>query len=127
METVVAEAPGGGEPLRARVAEVLEIAFAPRSPWPSLEEWRQLLPSWFVDECSDDVTIVNCVLDKWSLRAWIYWFQPEQRRWTLQGLRAEEDRLYIDIEPTRQGSLLLGSLEWLVKVAGGRLAGRPPD
>ncbi len=125
METLTAACPGNAEPVRDRVREVLDAVFAPRDAWPSLDDWRGLLPAWFVEACSDDVTVVNCVVDRWSLRAWIYWFQPDQRRWTLHGLRAEGDRLLIEIEPTGRGSLLLGSLEWLVKVAGGRLLSPP--
>lgn len=125
MERLTAACPGSAEPVRGRVAEVLDIVFEPREAWPSLDQWRRLLPAWFVEACSDDVTVVNCVIDRWSLRAWIYWFQPDQRRWTLRGLVAEQDRLLIEIEPTGQGSLLLGSLEWLVKVAGGRLLSAP--
>lgn len=129
METLVAHYPDEGavEPARERVREVLDIVFRPRPAWPSLDEWRELLPPWFVDSCSDDVRVINCVIDKWSLRAWIYWFQPDQRRWTLTDVRAEDARLFIDIEPTGQGSLLLGSLEWLITVTGGRLESRPPE
>lgn len=126
-ETLVAECPAGAEPVRLRVQEVLDVVFAPRSTWPPLDEWRKLLPDWFVESCSDDVRVVNCVVDRWSLRAWIYWFQPEQRRWVPRSLRAEGDRLEVEIEPTGQGSLLLGSLEWLLKVSGGRLLSHPPD
>lgn len=117
----------GDQRVAARVGEVLDVVFAPRPQWPSLDEWRALLPAWFVDVCSDDVVVRNCVVDRWSLRAWIYWFQPEQRRWTLRSLTGDGDRLTFELEPTGQGSLLLGALEWLVKVAGGQLVGRPPD
>lgn len=106
--------------------EVLDVVFERRATWPSLDEWRELLPAWFVDACSDDVHVTNCVVDRWSLRAWIYWFQPEQRRWELRSIDAAGERLLIDVEPTGQGSLLLGALEWLVKTAGGRLESHPP-
>lgn len=117
------EGPGGAALAWERVRPVLETVAAPRRPWPATDEWRALLPRWFVDECSDDVTIVNCVLDKWSLRAWVYWFQPDQRRWTFWS-RAVTDEgrvLRVAVEPTGQGSVLLGSLEWLLKSAGGTL------
>ena len=105
-----------------RVREVLEIMAEPRRPWPATGEWKALLPAWFVDSCSDDVTIVNCVLDKWSIRAWVYWFQPDQRRWLFWSRAAGDSELAVTVIPTGQGSLLLGSLEWLMKCAGGRLS-----
>ena len=126
MITLEAACPSGAEPVRARIEEVLAIVFAPRDRWPTLDEWRSLMPRWFVDECSDDVRVQDCVIDKWSLRAWIYWFQPDQRRWTWAGAEASGERLLMHVEPTGQGSLLLGTLEWLVQTAGGRLESRPP-
>jgi len=108
------------------VREVLDLVLAPRSPWPSVDEWARILPEWFVSQCSNDVRVQSCVIDKWSLRAWVWWFQPEQRRWTLVDARAEGERLELDLEPTGQGSLLLGALEWLVKCSGGRVVRPAP-
>jgi len=119
--TVVALFPGGAAEGWGRVREVLDLVLAPPQPWPSLEEWARILPAWFVSRCTDDVRVQNCVIDKWSLRAWVWWFQPEQRRWTVAEARVDGGRLELDLEPTGQGSLLLGALEWLVKCAGGRL------
>lgn len=110
--------PGGAEAVLARTREVLAgVVPAPR-PWPELDEWRTRLPAWFVDACSDDVRISTCVLDKWSLRAWVWWFQPEQRRWTWWDGVADGDRLTLTLVPTGVGSLLLGALEWLLEAAG---------
>jgi hypothetical protein len=121
LTTVVAEFPGSAAEGLARVRAVLDLVLAPRQPWPSVDEWARILPGWFVSQCTDDVNVQNCVVDKWSLRAWVWWFQPEQRRWRLLDARAEGERLEVDLEPTGQGSLLLGALEWVVKCAGGRL------
>jgi hypothetical protein len=101
-----------------RVREVLvEVIPAPR-PWPSLDGWRERLPRWFVEACSDDVLISTCVVDKWSLRAWVWWFQPEQRRWTWWDGQATGDELVITVVPTDAGSLLLGALHWLLEASG---------
>jgi len=102
----------------ARVREVLRPVVAAPSPWPSPDGWRELLPRWFTDACSDDERVTTCVLDRWSLRAWIWWFQPDQRRWLWWDAEADARELRIRISPTGTGSLLLGSLEWLLKVAG---------
>ena len=101
-----------------RVREVLRPALAAPAPWPSPDGWRELLPAWFTAACSDDERVTTCVLDRWSLRAWIWWFQPEQRRWLWWDAQVEGDELRIRLVPTGMGSLLLGSLEWLLRVAG---------
>ena len=105
-----------------RVREVLAAVIPPPRPWPSLDEWRERLPAWFVDACSDDVQISTCVVDKWSLRAWVWWFQPEQRRWTWWDARTTDDgRIAVQVTPTGNGSLLVGSLEWLLEAAGAEI------
>ena len=116
--TVTYACPGGAEGVLGRVREVLAAVVPAPTPWPSLDEWRERLPAWFVEACSDDVQISTCVVDKWSLRAWVWWFQPEQRRWTWWDGRAEGDRLVLVLVPTGVGSLLLGALEWLLEASG---------
>lgn len=119
LVSVTATCPSGsaGDVLQ-RVRAVLEpIAEAPK-PWPSPDEWRQRLPQWFVEATSDDERVTTCVVDKWSLRAWIWWFQPDQRRWLWWDAAVDGDRLRIRLAPTGTGSLLLGALDFLLKAAG---------
>ena len=118
---VIYPCPGGAEAVLSRTREVLVGLIPTPRPWPSLDEWRQRLPSWFVDACSDDVAISTCVVDKWSLRAWVWWFQPEQRRWTWWDARAVDNRLSITLVPTGAGSLLLGALEWMLEASGAEI------
>ena len=101
-----------------RVRAVLGPVIAAPDPWPSPDGWRDILPRWFTDACSDDERVTTCVLDKWSLRAWVWWFQPSQRRWHWWDAQIEDEQLRIRLVPTGAGSLLLGSLEFLLKVAG---------
>ena len=118
LVVVQADCPDGAAGVLERAREVLRpIVDAPR-PWPSTDEWRGLLPRWFVDACSDDERVTTCVLDRWSLRAWVWWFQPDQRRWLWWDAAAEGTLLTIRLVPTGQGSLLLGTLDWLLKAAG---------
>ena len=102
----------------ARVRDVLRPVLGAPSPWPSTDGWRELLPAWFTAACSDDERVTTCVLDRWSLRAWIWWFQPDQRRWLWWDAEIDGETLRIRVVPTGAGSLLLGSLEWLLEVAG---------
>ena len=119
--TLTYECPEDPAAVLGRVREVLAAVIPAPRPWPSLDEWRERLPRWFVDACSDDIKISTCVVDKWSLRAWVWWFQPEQRRWTWWDGRVEDGRLAIEVVPTGNGSLLLGSLEWVLEAAGAEI------
>lgn len=123
-DTLVAACPDGAEAVLERVREVLDAVLANSGgPWPPLDDWKRLLPAWFVAACSDDVAVQSCVLDKWSLRAWIYWLQPEQRKWRWWGATAEgPDRLRIVLLVLAR-PYLRGSLEWLLKASGAASAG----
>jgi hypothetical protein len=110
----------GGAPALARAREVLELVVgraASGSEWPGTAEWRDLLPGWFTAACVDDAEVRDCVLDKWSLRAWTYWFQPDLRHWRWWDARVDGDRLVVRLL-VLQRPYLRGALEWLLKVAG---------
>ncbi len=98
---------------------MLEVVLAhAEGPWPELEQWKRLLPTWFVAACSDDVAVQSCVLDKWSLRAWIFWFQPGRRQWRWWAGRVEAgDRLLVELL-VESRPYLRGAVEWLCKAAG---------
>jgi hypothetical protein len=117
-DTDVVEAAGGSRALE-RVREVLEAVLsraAAGGEWPDVDEWRRLLPAWFVEACVDDAEVRDCVVDKWSLRAWVYWFQPQQRRWRWWDARVDGDRIAVTLL-VEQRPYLRGALEWLLKVA----------
>jgi len=100
-----------------RVRDVLEVVLSRSGvEWPGLEEWRRALPAWFVDSCVDDVEIRDCVVDRWSLRAWVYWFQPGLRKWRWWDAAATDGRLEVRILVLER-PYLRGALEWLLKVA----------
>jgi hypothetical protein len=111
------EAPGD-EATLARTREVLEAVVGRGSDgeWPGAGEWRTLLPAWFVDACVDDAEVGDCVLDRWSLRAWTYWFQPGLRHWRWWDARVQDGRVVVELLAL-QPAYLRGSLEWLLRVA----------
>ncbi len=118
-ETDTIEAAGGGRAL-ARTRQVLEVVLeraARGGEWPRVDEWRTLLPAWFAAACVDDAEVRDCVLDKWSLRAWTYWFQPGLRQWRWWDASVEGDRLALTVLVLRR-PYLRGALEWLLGVAG---------
>ena len=111
------EAPGG-EAALARAREVLEVVVGTEAAeWPGAGEWRTLLPTWFVAACVDDSELRDCVLDKWSLRGWTYWFQPGLRKWRWWDARVEDGRVVVELLVLER-PYLRGALEWLLQVAG---------
>ena len=118
VDELVVSCPEGAERLLTAVREVLEVVLAHQAgPWPGVDEWKQLLPEWFVSSCVDDRQVRDCVLDKWSLRAWTYWFQPDQRRWRWWDARADGHRLQVSLL-VEERPYLRGALEWLLETAG---------
>jgi hypothetical protein len=85
--------------------------------WPDLDRWRSLLPDWFVALCVEDAEVRDCVVDRWSLRAWVYWFKPDLRHWRWWSATPEGDELKVTIL-VLQRPYLRGALEWLLTVAG---------
>ena len=84
--------------------------------WPDLDQWRSLLPDWFLAACVEDAEVRDCVVDRWSLRAWIYWFKPELRQWRWWSAAPVGDHLEVTIL-VLQRPYLRGALEWLLTVA----------
>jgi hypothetical protein len=64
----------------------------------------------------DDAQVRDCVLDKWSLRAWTYWFQPQLRQWRWWDAVATADGVRVTLLVLGR-PYLRGALDWLVKVA----------
>ena len=96
--------PGGDEALR-RAREVMAAALTGAE-----------LPPWFKDFCIDDASIQTCEVKSWSLRAWRYWLQPENRRWWWWSAAVSGDEVRLGIL-VRSKPYLKGSLEWLFKAA----------
>jgi hypothetical protein len=97
---------------------VLEIVLerSQRGEWPELEEWKRLLPDWFGAACVDDAEVRDCVIDRWSLRAWIYWFKPELRKWRWWSAEPSDSGLRVTVL-VLQDPYLRGALDWLISVA----------
>jgi hypothetical protein len=120
----------------ARVASVVISVNARRGPWPEVEEWAKILPTWFVEACapprseeedereyqmlrslSAEARAEYESLSAWELEGWIGWMEPGERPWFLLGHEEHADRLELTIgfvdEP------VLGALDWLVRSSGG--------
>ncbi|HZV49324.1 MAG TPA: hypothetical protein VFD49_06110 [Candidatus Dormibacteraeota bacterium] len=117
LDTLEVECPRGAEPALDRAREVLEVVLRRATgEWPDLAEWKRALPAWFVAACVDDAQVVECVLDRWSLRAWVYWFQPHLRRWRWWDAETAGHTLRVRVLVLGR-PYLRGALEWLLKAS----------
>ncbi len=116
----------------AKTREVLMTALnhSPNS-WPTVDEWRLLLPSWFVSRCADEITREEAerrrklpmeerqrLAEKWSVGAWTHWMKASERSWFWWDAKEiSPDELLIRIEVPGLPSPV-GSLKWLLLAAG---------
>lgn len=100
-----------------RVREALDVVLRHQDgAWPSLDEWKALLPAWFVAACVDDREVKDCILDRWSLRAWLHWLRPDQRQWRWWDSKPGDGSLTVRVVALQQ-PYLRGSLDWLLHVS----------
>ncbi len=117
LDELTASVPGRAAATLARMREVLEPVLRHSSgEWPALSEWSAELPEWFLQQCVDDALLRDCVLDRWSLRGWLYWLHPERRKWRWAGASAGTDEVRIQLQVLER-PYLRGALEWLLTVA----------
>ncbi len=96
--------PGGAAAL-VRAREVMSAVLTDRE-----------LPQWFIDQCVDDRKVQSCTLDRWSLRAWRFWLEADNRRWWWWAAEVEGDRVTMTVL-VRAQPYLRGSLDWLFRAA----------
>jgi hypothetical protein len=135
-----AECPGNAARVYQRVKEVMHI-ISERilSDWPSDEQWKPLLPEWFLSACVPPRTKEESDRfmawwrslppdrqaqvereDKWSLEGWLYWMIPENRVWTWWDARVlDADTVIVAVEVT-DWPFPWGALRWLFRAAGAR-------
>ena len=119
LAQVVATCPGNAEVVVERARQVMEVVLGHvAGPWPPLSEWREALPDWFVAACVDDAAIRTCAPDRWSLRAWLHWLQPDNRRWYWWDAEVEDASTLRIRVLVRTPEYLRGSLEWLLRASG---------
>lgn len=111
--------------------------------WPSLEKWKNILPGIFVNSCAPEITKEESDLkiayrrslpweeqskllaedEMWSLDAWLYWLEPENREWFWWKAYEFDDEAikntHFLVEITVYDEpFLWGSLKWLFKGCG---------
>lgn len=130
---------GEAELVLLRARQVLEIVLqASLRSWPSLKEWRSLLPKWFVDASSRERSAeeadeweawwstlsreeqIRAELGvKWSLGEFLASFSPEGERWWRwwDGVVGDQGTLNITV-PAPDLPLAWDELHWLLHAAG---------
>jgi hypothetical protein len=117
-----------------RAKKVLEVVLrSTTDPWPSLEEWRDVLPRWFVERCAPEMSQEEAErrvrlpddeqerleqAEGWSMGAWLHWFQPGHRQWAWwDAVATGEDTIVVAIE-VDSWPFPWGALKWLFLACG---------
>ena len=129
--------PEGAANCLLKLREVLDHLERPREGWPSVDQWEQLLPTWFVAACAKPTSSeeTNAWLlrwrqmpeterlqaedtQPWSLADWLHWMEPDHLVWrwaraTQHGPAVLEVVLAVEEMP-----VALGAFTWLARTAG---------
>ena len=129
---LVARCPGNAADVLRKCKEVLVLVLQQDvNNWPSIDEWRSLLPSWFVRQSEEEVSSEKAeqrlrlsleerieLSKKWSVSAFVYWFQPNDRYWFWWDATAETASSVSVTVMVEDLPFPWGALEWLLRTAG---------
>lgn len=130
---------GDAQAVLLRVKEALVLAVdRDIQRWPTVDEWRAILPKWFVEKCADEISREEAerrrnlpmderkgLADQWSVGAWTHWFKPSERSWYWWDARViGKGRLKIEVVVDNV-PFAMGSLKWLLKTAGATEVSEP--
>lgn len=128
----LARCPGNAAAVLSRAKEVLEIVLAQETTdWPSVDEWRSILPAWFVQQSAAEISQEEAerriqlpmeerllLSRRWSVSAFVFWFQPDERHW-FWWTAALIDAHTLHITVLAQEFIFpWGSLDWLLRASG---------
>jgi hypothetical protein len=135
----VAKVPSGASALLDRVVSLLRLVDkAILTSLPTEEEWRKLLPDWFVTACAPALTEEQAERwlvwwkslpephrhiveqeQRWSLNNWLYWMEPANRQWYWWDARVAiaDTEIVVEIQ-VESWPFPYGSLRWLFTAAG---------
>jgi hypothetical protein len=130
----LAKCDGSARDVLGRAKSVLEkVLPVTAGSWPSLDEWRHILPSWFVERCAPEMSREEAErrlglpheererleqVEGWNLSGWLYWFQPDQRQWAWWDAVAPDDDTIIVAIEVDGWPFPWGSLKWLLLASG---------
>jgi hypothetical protein len=131
--------PGNASDVLHRSKEILQLILEQsiEEEWKTTSEWKAILPSWFVEECNPEMTQEEQqqwlegwrkltpdeqrrveLEAKWSLEDWLYWMQPDHRKWFWwDGVVINDNLLYIAVE-VEDYPFAWDALAWLLRASG---------
>jgi hypothetical protein len=139
LVTFAAETGDVAEAVLCRIKQALMLVVdQDAKQWPTVDEWRAILPKWFVEKCADEIDREEAerrrslpieerkiLADQWSVGAWTHWFKPAERSWYYWDARTvEKNRLVIEVAVDSL-PFAMGSLKWLLKAAGANDVSEP--
>lgn len=121
------------------VLVIIDWVVLNKPSWPTVDEWHDLLPDWFVQTCAmernDDekkqfLEQWNKMTENdkmrnfskkqpWSLKNWLFSFTEEERDWFLKEISLVKDCQFTASIESLDYPFHLGSLKWLVEASGG--------
>ncbi|WP_157360638.1 hypothetical protein [Amycolatopsis thermoflava] len=145
LEEVTAVGSGDARAVLSRARDVLKVVLEVirTDRVVELEEWRELLPNWFVEKCANERTLeeeqqwlvwwrglpreqqARAVNEReWTLADWLEWFEPAERQWFWwDATLTSEDEVSIHVE-VEGAPAPLGALEWLLRCSGAKVIRR---
>ena len=99
----------------------------------SMEQWHEILPSWFVRQCADEITQAEAerrrslpyeqrveLAKHWSLGGWLYWFGLKERPWEWWNAKVIVDTCF-SVDLVVPGfPYPSGAIEWLLQCSGAK-------
>ena len=117
--------------------EILKLIILSSESQPSLEDWNNILPKWFIGRCAEEMTDAEAeeslkqwrlmsweekkkaeLEERWSLSEGIYWFRPEMRHWfwwDSEIIDSNNFKITVEVDGLPFPS---GSLKWLAIACG---------
>jgi hypothetical protein len=127
----IVRCPGNSSDVLRKCREVLNVVLPP------LEEWREILPSWFIRQCVEERTEEEdekwleqwrqlspeqqmrlSKESRWSLSEWIAWFQAEDRSWYWWDAVIDNPTVLRVAVEVHEWPFPWGALDWLLRASG---------
>ncbi len=109
-----------------------------RDDWPTVDEWKKILPRWFTSKFLPDRTEAEkkkFILEwdsadvdrkskiemqdtKWRLKNWIYYFETDKRDYFIENIEIMESKILLTIASIDL-PFSIGPIEWLIRASGG--------